>query len=120
MSMLHLKKNFMCLYPRYYLYQQFLSYSTQDCFTQKNLLQEFLNKKIMVIRQLERPRTVNTLSITFESFDPIEVSENRPIKESVNTRREKNEVCNKQTKEKPNSEENKCPMEIEVMETRFG
>lgn len=45
------------------------------------MLEEFLDKKIMVTRQEERPRSTNKVSIAFESFDSINVPKNKPIKE---------------------------------------
>lgn len=65
----------------YWRYHQFVSHSTQDCFMLKNLLQEFLGKKILVIKEEERPRTANAVSISFRSFDHLEVLKNQPTEE---------------------------------------
>lgn len=70
--------------------------------------------------------TADTVSITFWIFDPIEVSENQLIKKRkwemriINTSREKKEVCNMLTKEKPNPKDNMDSMEVEVMNTQSG
>lgn len=77
----------------------------------------------MVTREEERPRTANTVSITFMNFDPIEVPENQPVKERkwelriINVIREKKEVRCMARKKTPNQEENRDPMEVELMNT---
>lgn len=120
------EKTGMTNHPRYCRYHQFVSHSTQDCFKLKNLLQEFLDKKILVVKEEERPRTTNTVSISFGNFGPIEVSKNQPVKEKrwefriISIKDEKKKVYIMIEKEKTNSEENKDPKEVKVMNTKLG
>lgn len=87
------------------------------------MLQEFLDKKILVTKDEQRPVTKNSISISFGSFGPIEVPENEPVKEKkrgfiIVMKDEKKKACNMIEEKKTNLGENIDPMEVEVMNTR--
>lgn len=112
-------------HPRYGWYHQLISHSTQDRVTLKNLLQEFLDKRILLTKEEERPRIANVVSTTFSNCDPIEISKGQPAEDkkwgsrTIDAKDEKKRVCNMIEKESE-PEENRDPMEVEVMNTWLG
>lgn len=59
-----------------------------------------MDKKILVTKEEERPKTTNAMSFSFGSFDPMEVLENQPTEEkkwefkTIGKKDKKKKVCN--------------------------